>query len=74
MKAESIVIMRAMLQSKIEDARYNYKVTKRTLEEKYKTEWLDNVITNEEKKKLYKDKIILMETEKLIEDFENHQW
>lgn len=74
MKAESIVIMRAMLQSKIEDARYNYKVTKRTLEEKYKTEWLDNVITNEEKKKLYKDKIILMETEKLVEDFENHQW
>lgn len=74
MKAKSIATIRNILQLKVENASYHYKVTKHTLEEKYETEWLDNKITDEEKKMLCHDREDLREAEELLEDFENHQW
>ena len=74
MKAKSITTIREMLQLKVDNASYHYKVTKATLEEKYETEWLDNKVTEEEKSIWHDYKKVLREAEELLEDFENHQW
>ncbi len=74
MKATTITAIREMLQLKVENARYHYDVTRSSLEKKYETEWLDKVITKEEKKTLDGDRDYLRRAEELLEDFENHQW
>lgn len=61
MKAKSIATIRNILQLKVENASYHYKATKHTLEEKYETEWLDNKMTDEEKKMLCHDREDLRE-------------
>ena len=52
MKAKSIAIIREILQKKVESASYQYKTRKYNLEQKYKTERLDNEMTEQEKKML----------------------
>lgn len=74
MKAKSIATIREILQKRAESASYQYKTRKYNLEQKYKTEWLDNEMTEQEKKMLYGDREILREARELLEDFENHQW
>lgn len=74
MKAKSIATIREILQKRVESASYQYKTRKYNLEQKYKTEWLDNEMTEQEKKMLYGDREILREARELLEDFENHQW
>lgn len=74
MKAKSIATIREILQKRVESASYQYKTRKYNLEQKYKTEWLDNEMTEQEKKMLYGDREILGEARELLEDFENHQW
>lgn len=74
MKAKSIATIREILQKKVESASYQYKTRKYNLEQKYKTEWLDNEMTEQEKKMLYGDRETLREARELLEDFENHQW
>lgn len=74
MKAKSIATIREILQKRVESASYQYKTRKYNLEQKYKTEWLDNEMTEQEKKMLYGDREILREARALLEDFENHQW
>ena len=74
MKAKSIETIRKILKQRVESASYQYKTRKYNLEQKYKTEWLDSEMTEQEKKMLYGDREILNEARKLLEDFENHQW
>lgn len=74
MKVKSITTIREILQKRVESANYQYKTRKYNLEQKYKTEWLDNEMTEQEKKMLYGDREILREARELLEDFENHQW
>ena len=74
MKAKSIATIREILQKRVESAGYQYKTRKYNLEQKYKTEWLDNEMTEQEKKMLYGDREILSKARELLEDFENHQW
>lgn len=74
MKAKSIATIREILQKRVESASYQYKTRKYNLEQKYKTEWLDNEMTEQEKKMLYGDRENLREARELLEDFENHQW
>lgn len=74
MKAKSIEEIRTILKQRVQSASYQYKTRKYNLEQKYKTEWLDNEITEQEKKMLYGDREILREARELLEDFENHQW
>lgn len=74
MKAKSITAIREILQKRVESANYQYKTREYNLEQKYKTEWLDNEMTEQEKKMLYGDREILREARELLEDFENHQW
>ena len=74
MKVKSIATIREILQKRVECASYQYKTRKYNLEQKYKTEWLDNEMTEQEKKMLYGDREILREARELLEDFENHQW
>ena len=74
MKAKSIEAIRKILEQRVQSANYQYKTRKYNLEQKYKTEWLDNEMTEQEKKMLYDDREILREARELLEDFENHQW
>ena len=48
MKAKSINRIHEMLKSDVEHTRYAYKTMKYNLEQKYNTEWLDKVITDQE--------------------------
>ena len=74
MKAKSINRIHEMLKSDVEHTRYAYKTMKYNLEQKYNTEWLDKVITEQEKKQLNGNKQLYNEACELLEDFENHQW
>lgn len=44
------------------------------MEQKYNTEWLDKIVTEQEKKQLNGNKQLYNEACELLEDFENHQW
>lgn len=74
MKAKSITSIREILQHRVTDAAIGYKARKYNMEEKYKTEWIDKEMTEEERKAFYADKEALTEAIELLEDFENHQW
>ena len=74
MNGKSIVTIREILQQRVENANTCYKTRKYNLEQKYKTDWLDNEMTEQEKKMLCGDREILREARELLEDFENHQW
>ena len=74
MKAKSIAIIREILQQRVEEADTCYKTRRHDLEQKYKTEWLDKEMTEQEKSMLYSDKKSLNEAREVLEDFENHQW
>lgn len=74
MKAQTIEEIHRMLKLRVRDAQYQYKTRRYNLEEKYKTEWLDNVVSEQEKRQLDSDREYLCESRKLLEDFENYQW
>ena len=74
MKAESRNIIHEMLKRDVEHTQSAYKTMRYNLEQKYNTEWLDKVITEEEKKQLDENKQLFTEACELLEDFENHQW
>ena len=73
-KVKSIATIREILQQRVENDNTCYKTRKYNLEQKYKTDWLDNEMTEQEKKMLCGDREILREARELLEDFENHQW
>lgn len=74
MKAKSINRIHEMLKGDVEHTRYAYKTMKYNLEQKYNTEWLDKVITEQEHKQLNGNMQLYNEACELLEDFENHQW
>ena len=74
MKAKSINKIHEILKGNVEHTRYAYKTKRYNLEQKYNTEWLDKVMTKQEKLQLEDDKRIYNEACELLEDFENHQW
>lgn len=74
MKAESITKIHEMLKANVEHKRYAYKTKKSNLEQQYKKEWLDGVITKQEKIQLDGEKQLYNEACELLKDFENHQW
>ena len=74
MKAKSISRIYEMLKSDVEHTRYAYETMRYNLEQKYDAEWLDKVITKQEKKQLDGNRQLYEEARELLEDFENHQW
>ena len=74
MKAESITAIGEMLKQRKEIACSGYKNFRCNLEQKYHTEWLDDVIADTERVILNGKKKEYDSLCKLYEDFENHQW
>lgn len=74
MEAKSITGIHEILIREVERTQYAHKVLRADLEQKYNTEWLDNVITEQEKQRLKKTYQLYREARELLEDFENHQW
>lgn len=73
MKAKSIITIGEILKQKTENAKANYKDIRVSLEQKYKTEWLDK-ITKSEKRKLEDAMENYRELHEIYNDFEQHQW
>lgn len=74
MKAKTISSIRNMLIKQKENAHKDYKDLRQKLEQKYDTEWLDNVLNDYEKKAFYGLREECDEAEEIFEDFEHHQW
>lgn len=74
MKAKSISEIREILQKRVSLTKVNYQAVKTSLEEKYHTEWLSSVMTEQEKELLYDYRQAYYEATGLLEDFEDHEW
>lgn len=74
MKAKTINTIRDMLKQKKDSAHRDYKALRQKLEQKYETEWLENVLNDYEKKAFYGLREECDEAEEIFEDFEHHQW
>lgn len=74
MKAQTIIAIMDILEQKEQEAYDSWKQIRWDLEEKYKTEWLDNEITESEKMILSEARTDYDLLQEIREDFENHQW
>jgi hypothetical protein len=74
MKAKTISAIREMLAAQVSDARRDYKALQKKLEQKYDTEWVDDLLDDYEKKALYDLRKECYEAEEFFEDFESYQW
>lgn len=74
MKAKSITMIHEILQQRARSAEAGYKNRKYNLEQKYGREWLDSVISTDEKTMLDGDRKFMNEAFELLKDFEEHQW
>ena len=74
MRAETITKIHVLLKENAEKTQHEYKSLRGDLEQKYKTEWIDSLVSKEEKEKLETSRKICFEAHDLLIDFENHQW
>lgn len=73
MKAKSIITIEDILRQKKEEAKADYKSIRTRLEEKYNTEWLDEIVESE-KEMLEEARNNYYELEQLYDDFDQHKW
>ena len=74
MKAKSITTIGEILKQNKENAYVSYRNFKYNLEQKYNTDWLNDVIEDTERVKLNGMKKEYESLYELYEDFESHQW
>ena len=74
MRVKSISQIHQILIQNAEQACTTYETIRSDLEKKYRTEWLDNMITKSEKNTLEESCCSYHEAKDLLEDFESHQW
>lgn len=74
MKVDSIEKIHKMLKRNVDCRKNGLENKRKGLEEKYQTEWLDSVMTNNEKLNLNYDRQEYREACDLLKDFEEHQW
>lgn len=74
MKAKSIITINEILVQRARSAKAGYNNRKYELEQKYGTEWLDSVISKDEKAILDDNRKFMNEAIELLKDFEEHQW
>lgn len=74
MKAKSIEIIRSILKKEKQNAYNNYRDIRRTLEENYKTKWLEDEICEAERQDLHQARERYDNMSEVSEDFEKHDW